>query len=215
MDLNTIFHNALENFYSQFHPNELAYLALTSKPEGHLRDAIAYYVHNQLQNNEAISTREWKRTNFAIIKDQTPLLICEFKCNYTFDCVDNNRVGVLYGEYVIKDLKKSTFYAEEDTKIYACLFLVHPKARVHAKYFGCVKYEYGINKALYKYSADEIYKMTVTNMNTYFSRWNLIPSFKVVQAGSAFDIDVEIVQLLIGPLNKHEVVNLSDNSKMS
>lgn len=39
----------LSTLHASFHPNELAYLAATSKVEGQIRDRIAYQLHVQLE----------------------------------------------------------------------------------------------------------------------------------------------------------------------
>lgn len=214
MDINNLFQSSLEKFPSQFQPNELAYLALTSKPEGQLRDAIAFYMYQNMNSEEYGCAREWKhRADFAILNGQKPLLLCEYKCAYTFDCIDNNSVGVGYGTSVIKDLGKSLIDAEEFTSIYACLFLVHPKSKVNGKFNGAVKYAYKINKSLSQFAEDRILIMAKTNMTNYFTQWGAIPRVAVQDIGSAYGVNVNLLSFLIGPLSKHDVISMLERHK--
>lgn len=213
MDLNSLFQSSLNKFYSQFQSNELAYLALTSKPEGQLRDAIAYYLYQNMNSEEYGCAREWKhRADFAVIKDHKPLSLCEYKCAYTFDCVDNNSVGVRYGTSMIKDLSKSIMDAEEFTDIYACLFLVHPREKVKEKYFGTAKYAYKINRSLNQFSEDRVLMMAKTNMVNYFKQWGIEPRTEIQNIGKAYEINVSLLTFLIGPLNKHDITSILDKN---
>ena len=49
----------LENCESGFRPDELAYLALTSKPELAVRDRLAYRLHEKLKQDGSLVAREY------------------------------------------------------------------------------------------------------------------------------------------------------------
>jgi len=213
MDLTSLFHSSLEKFVSQFQPNELAYLALTSKPEGQLRDAIAFYMYQNISSEEFCCAREWRDADFAILKGQESLLLCEYKCAYTFDCVDNKSAGVRYGKSVIQDLNKTIINARETTSIYACLFLIHPKGKILAKYHDGVKYAHRINRSLEQCPEDRILITAKTNMINYFNQWGVTPIVAVQDIGNAYDIDVSLVSFFIGPLSKHDISSMIDLHK--
>jgi hypothetical protein len=81
--------NALAHIGDSFEENELAYLALTSKAELPIRDRLAFNLHKRFWKDEIVVTREWQRTDLALLKNNEPLLICELKAGYTFDSIYN------------------------------------------------------------------------------------------------------------------------------
>ena len=58
-----------ECFLNEKGKGELAYLALTSKPEFAIRDRLAFELHKQLFP-EYIVAREWKRIDMAILRNE-------------------------------------------------------------------------------------------------------------------------------------------------
>ena len=75
--------NALVDLPQEFEPGELCYLALTSKPEGHIRDRLAWL----LSKRGYRVAREWRvRCDLAVLaEDGEPQLIVESKAAYTHD----------------------------------------------------------------------------------------------------------------------------------
>ena len=60
-------------------PNDAAFLFATGKSELEVRDVLALYLHNQLEDGQH-ATREWKRHDLAVLdKKAHPLLILEGK----------------------------------------------------------------------------------------------------------------------------------------
>jgi hypothetical protein len=79
----------------RFERNELAYLALTSKPELHLRDRLAWRLHCALPGVRV--AREWRRTDLAIFPaDGVPVAVVELKATGTGD-VSWGRAGPVGG----------------------------------------------------------------------------------------------------------------------
>lgn len=210
MDVNSLFESSLEQLPNFFKPNQLAYYTLTSKPEGALRDAIAFNMHVSINDESFVVSREWKKTDLVVLDDHRPLLIAEFKCAYTFDCMDNNPVGTQYGVSVIKDLDKSMLYATDVTSIYACLFLIHPKGKLNNVFSQVAKYYRRINDSLYECTEDVLRQQAIKNMSAYFSRWNIAVSTKQFSCGSAYGIAVDILTLTIGPMTKHQIAGVID-----
>jgi hypothetical protein len=56
-------------------PDELAYLALTSKPEFQIRDRLAYRLHHQLDEMNRRVAREWHRVDLALLDQEKPLVL--------------------------------------------------------------------------------------------------------------------------------------------
>src|SRR5215469_10592611 len=108
----------LTNLAQTFHPNELAYLAATSKVEGPVRDRIAYQLHAQLESGFLVH-REWrdpKRNGWIDIavtdNSNQPKCLLELKAHSgpTF------QPG--YSELIRKDLRKLYKAAEDDTELF-------------------------------------------------------------------------------------------------
>lgn len=87
---------ALLKACASFAPGELAYLALTSKPELPIRDRLAWVLHASAPG--VIAAREWAastakaRTDLAVLDEAThePLGLIEVKAAYTFDFADEH-----------------------------------------------------------------------------------------------------------------------------
>ena len=75
---------ALSNVGRDFEEDQLAFLALTSKPELQIRDALAWRLHRALP--DLIVSREWRRTDLAVLdRAGNPLMLLEAKAMATFD----------------------------------------------------------------------------------------------------------------------------------
>lgn len=114
----------LSTLHASFHPNELAYLAATSKVEGQIRDRIAYQLHIQLEP-ELFVHREWRDRNnlwadIAVTdeKNRSKYLL-EFKAHSapTFE------QG--YSELIRKDLQKLYRAGRGDTELYMVFLFNH------------------------------------------------------------------------------------------
>ncbi len=70
-------------------PGELAYYALTSKIEGQIRDKLAFALHRQLEKDGFVVSREWNRTDIAVLDTSTEpesaRLLLELKAMFTSD----------------------------------------------------------------------------------------------------------------------------------
>jgi hypothetical protein len=65
-----------------FEPDELAYLALTSKPELQVRDRFTW----RLLRSAHVAGREWKRADLVLLnEDYEPRVFLEAKAAYTAD----------------------------------------------------------------------------------------------------------------------------------
>jgi hypothetical protein len=79
--------NATKDALSAMPNDELAYLALTTKSEGPMRDRIAFHLHKTHKESEFWVAREWKRIDLAFIgrSDREPICLVELKAIYTVD----------------------------------------------------------------------------------------------------------------------------------
>src|SRR6185312_13831032 len=107
----------IANLQGSFHPNELAYLAATSKIEGPIRDRIAFRLHVQLESSLLVH-REWRdRNNFwadiAVTDEQNrPKFLVELKAH----SAPTYEQG--YSQLIRKDLQKLYNAGESDTELY-------------------------------------------------------------------------------------------------
>jgi hypothetical protein len=131
----------LSSLDKTFHPDELAYLAATSKIEGPIRDRIAYQLHVELPPGLLVH-REWRGANrrwadIAVTDGQNrPQYLLELKAHSapTFE------PG--YSELIRKDLLKLREAGEEGTELYLVFLFNHlyNPGTVDAKYQRAVKY---------------------------------------------------------------------------
>jgi hypothetical protein len=124
-----------------FHSNELAYLAVTSKVEGPIRDRIAYRLHMELEPDLLIH-REWRDKNnrwidIAVTDDQNrPRQLLELKAH----SAPTFQPG--YSDMIRQDCQKLHAAGGVDTELYILLLfnhLYHP-AIVDRKFERSVKY---------------------------------------------------------------------------
>ncbi len=135
----------LENLPSSFQKGELAYLSLTSKPEQHLRDKLAFDVQNKL--TDYLVCREWQRHDLAILSRGSDVAdaIIEAKVFYTFDGVVPNKLRHVKEE-IIADIDKMK-RKESDTERMALLFLIHPQTLIPDTLHEVIAYAERINQA--------------------------------------------------------------------
>ena len=108
--------------------NELGYLAVTSKPEHTIRDRIAWRLYKELKksNKPLTVSREWKRTDIAVLHGNEPKLIIEFKAGYIYDS-HTVRKKPGHGDYAIdlfSDKEKRSSFLGIGAKLYLVLFMV-------------------------------------------------------------------------------------------
>ncbi|MFJ1598605.1 hypothetical protein [Streptomyces sp. NPDC088261] len=193
---------ALHKAGESFAPNELAYLALTSKPEHPLRDRMAWVLHTGLPG--CIAAREWSphgdraRTDLAILDESTheALALVETKAAYTFDFAQEGRQTVdKYMRYVADDLAKARAAGGSRTRVFALLLLTHP-ASAPVQLTPVVKYGPEIARSLCGRSATDL---ADTAREIVCSRLNTMGSVTdgTLPAGTAFGIDVAINYFLV------------------
>jgi len=129
----------------KFQPDELAYLALTSKPEHHVRDRLAWELHKAGD----VAAREWKRTDLAVFdKEHKPIALIEAKAMYSFEA---DTTGPYHGVHMPKyevsikrDLDKAATLARQEdapgAEVFALLVVTHVSDPVPRELRGLIKY---------------------------------------------------------------------------
>lgn len=144
---NKIVH-CVRNLPSSFKKQELAFLALTGKPELHLRDSLAFNLQSNLSGY--LVCREWQRHDIVIFREGSGDVraVIEVKVYYTFDGVaPNKRKGM--EEALRVDVRKMRQLWPKTEKI-ALLFLIHPQSSVPEMPGGSIAYAKEINQVYRK-----------------------------------------------------------------
>jgi len=188
---------------NKFQPNELAYLALTSKIENPLRDKIAFEFHKR-HSEKYIISREW--TDKSKTKKRTDLAILDIngkiECIIEFKAHSDMKGIAQWGREMKKDIKKSLLI-ENVKEIYFILFGNFIKALPKNQKLDCsIKYYSGLKKAIRKgfSKKDMINKWdnSLKKNNIQSSDYKLIE----IDAGKFYDVDVKIITFIHGPFKK-------------
>lgn len=197
-----------------FHPDELAYLAATSKVEGPIRDRIAYRLHLQVPPDLLVH-REWKDRNsrwadIAVTDGQNrPILLLEIKAHSapTFESG--------YSDLIRKDLLKLREAAEDNTELYLIFLFNHvynPEV-IDTMYQHALKY-YSLQNFASKQNQFAIDVSTQTKMHweTHLQRSGLLskmvhPGIRM-KAGKYHEMPLWVHAYILGPLHRNELVQL-------
>ena len=174
--MNEVLRESLAAIDQEFRKNELAYLALTTKIEHPVRDRWAFYLYEKLYG-EIIVSREWKRTDLALLEKSGPKALIELKAMYTFDAaLDKNGISGFIKAMEMDEIKASKL-ATAQTQIYTVLLATHPKSIVPPRLEGFVKYRSGINKAISMFeSAENVREEAVSAIERKFKGKNVVSS---------------------------------------
>jgi hypothetical protein len=189
--------DSLKETLGEFNENELAFFALTTKIELTLRDRWAYVLFSKLSKSNFLVSREWKRTDIAIIEENKPVVLIEIKALYTFDAISARGNYKKRISYLQDDEEKATRLASKDTDIYTVLLATHPLTSIPYILEGVVKYVPGINGAFSKHqNANNIRKIATERIREEFKGKNLITE-GILKAGLAFGIETEIIYWIL------------------
>jgi len=108
---------AVDRVAQAIDPNELAFLAMTSKLEFPFRDRLAYALALAMPNDERIA-REWNRCDLAWLSGSAPRLLVELKACYSFDLVSQPEI---YFGHLRRDLLKARILAGPGPACFAVL----------------------------------------------------------------------------------------------
>lgn len=188
--------DTLKNTFYEFQLDELAYLSLTTKIELPFRDRWAYTLFKKFKDTEIYVSREWKRTDLALIKNNSPLALIELKAMYSFDALNPRQLNI-FTNAMLEDEKKAKKLANDNTEIYTVLLATHPTTSIHPSLSGIVKYDVGINKAIKKFgSSAEVQKKSIIEINSKLNNRNVLFSGEF-NAGKAFGIDTSVLYWIV------------------
>lgn len=187
--------DALASLQTRFQPNELAYLASTTKAEATFRDRLAFALHQSCEATGVIVAREWNRVDLAILSsDGAPLCLVELKLMYTFDALK----GVSWWtSKTYADEIKAVAHAGPRTAVYSLLLVTHLSGSVEHRFRKAVKYSGGINRAILAHGdASAVQAEAARAIDADLVNRNVVARGEVV-GGSAFGVDLSIFYWLV------------------
>jgi hypothetical protein len=192
-----------------FAHDELAYLAVTSKIEGPLRDYIAFQLHLQLRN-ELLVHREW-----ALGRQRIDIVVTDYaKHNrYLIELKAHSLPSFqreLHKEGV-KDLRRLCDAADNDSELYFGYFVNHVKAsaKISKRFQQAIKYWPYLNRDLkaMQFPTD----ISESQQRDWLRHLELmgLPNerhvTKIIQAGCYYDLPVVVFAHLYGPMQKADL----------
>jgi hypothetical protein len=202
--------DALKNVHASFRPNELAYLAVTSKVENPLRDRIAYALHAQF-GEESLVHREWKDPNNKkadiAITDMRNRVQCLIECKA--HSAPTYEKG--YSRLALEDLQKMYNSSEDDTELYFIFFLnhVYSSGKIEEQFQRAIKYWDLLNNALGKYDyapdmTEHIEEHWKRHMNDIGLDITKSQSFRI-ESGTYYNMQVYVHAHLYGPVDRNDL----------
>jgi hypothetical protein len=208
----------LTNVHQCFQPNELAYLAVTSKVENPLRDQIAFALHARF-NDQYLVHREWKDPNNKkadiAITDTDNKVQCLIECKA--HSAPTYEKG--YSQLALRDLQKMYNSSDESTELYFLFFLnhVHSAQPILDRFQYAIKYWKLLNNALQKFdfTADMTehiaghwsQHMKDIGLNAQKSR-----SFRI-KGGAYYNMKVYVHAHLYGPVKRVDLKRIIKSVK--
>jgi len=203
-------------------PNELAYLALTSKPEAQIRDAIAVHLHEVFGSSAGaryLVAREWSDDthkgfyDLAVVDTaetqrgfhHPPVMLVELKAHYTFDFqngIPNKAMRVAIKadlDGLVEPIGHPVNQRCQDG--FFLHILVTPMKRVEERYWPLVKYHAHINRLFRKVTDPEVIRTTGSSIAARevkalaFGGYSQTIALGVV--GEAFGIPVAVDMILL------------------
>ena len=152
--VNSILKEAIKGLGDEFRPGTLAYLSLTSKNEGQLRDALAHRLHRTLDcdNPGFLIKREWacsdlprRPVDIAVLRGRDePHALIETKAAMAGDPLVKSR-RIYPSDKVSEDVNKLKKVGREESRRYVLAFFTRwdkcpdPKHSAIMPYFGGMK----------------------------------------------------------------------------
>jgi hypothetical protein len=170
--------------------NELAYLSLTSKNEGIIRDAFC----TEFYQKKMIFGREYKRIDAVSFSNAEVTDIFEFTSMFTADIVNENHFATYFVPKIINDFNKNNKYKENKPNEYIILVATHPKYKIAKTYAHYVKYLGIINKSLQNHpNPDQMIWLSYRNIRNHFPLKEYYVKFCKINAGREFNTEVDLL----------------------
>jgi hypothetical protein len=197
MTLRAIVAAELRGLAESYAPDELAFLALTSKVEFVVRDRLAFRLYRRLGADGAMVAREWRRTDLALLRNGAPELLLEVKAMYSFDAVGHAAGLRHFRSAIAGDCDKALRHAVSGAEVYALLLVTHPQANCGPELDGVIKYRRAIERAA-RAGIPVVRENARRAIATAFADQPLA-DHDALAAGVAFGIPVSIDYWLFGP----------------
>ena len=187
--------DALHRLANAFAPDELAFLATTTKAELPIRDRLGYLLYTEaLRGGKYIVTREWQRFDLALLThDGAPLALIELKCFYTFDMFAP-KAASMFPSAVARDVAKLGRHASSSGSHQPITFTLLLATHLHEqppKHLDCaIKYSKGIRR-YWPPSREE----ALSQVDLHFPPTGEIARGEL-HAGQAFGIPVSVLYWL-------------------
>ncbi len=180
--------------------DELAYFALTSKPEFQVRDRLAYRLHRTFHesNKNLRVVREWKRVDLAILEKCQPIALIEAKAMTTYNVtLDAHRER--YQAAVRRDLETAAKKAEaagtRDAEIFALVMVTYVDGEISDELRDVIKYSRLLNKYQPQNNPEQIDKA----LRNFLPETGP-PERVSLGKGNAFGVAAEVMSWLFGPV---------------
>lgn len=199
--------DVISTISEKFKPNELAFLAVTSKIELNLRDRIAFEIHKNI-GEQFLVCREWspktgngKRIDLAIVEVSTSKPVCfiEFKAQNTLGYEE------IYSNYIKNDfIKMQNCKGNDSVECYVIFFtnLIKSTIAFENHMGNSVKYFSGVNKIINQN------KMTIQHCHIIWDKHlrklniaNSNSQHYTILAGVYYGKTVTIEAFIIGPIS--------------
>jgi hypothetical protein len=188
---------------ARFAPNELAFLALTSKVELPIRDRLAFALSRRLKDSFLVA-REWRSVDLAVLSrdvPQSPRMLLEVKSWYTFDLVGRSVVRVV--QMARKDRAKLLGLPglPSAAQLFVLVLATHPLSVIGPDLAQVAKYSAGISAGITRFgSADEVGRRGSDNLAPELSELGALHA-GMLEAGEAYGVPIQIRYWLAGPID--------------
>ena len=198
-----------------FPDDKLAYLALTSKVELRLRDAIAYQINRKLQDGEFVC-REWKYIDAAVVDiNNDPRLLIECKSHNSID-FHGFLVNKSKGNPMAKDILKLKYHSQKrSADLYYIFFnnvtkssLSLPADPIGKDIFA---YRFLVNRLIHLPYKDKVL-IVFKNWVDLLKRLNLplgLTTAVEIYAGTYRGIEASVIAFVYGPFKDSDVTTIS------
>lgn len=197
---------ALRALDAAFDPNELAYLALTSKVELPVRDRLAWQLHNRIAEHGFCVAREWRRSDLAILDHEgTPVAILEAKAFYGFDVARGMAATDRYTVAIARDLAKARRLGP-DAQTFALALCTTPLAHIPPPLQQLAKYADYVNAAINEFGDPAVVRHKAQEHVT--ARLATLGPVEALNLGdgNAYDLRVSVDAWLVGPVTGASLV---------
>jgi hypothetical protein len=204
LDIRAVLRSHLRSLGASFEDGELAYLASTRKIEDSVRDKLAWRMHQELNGQGVVVSREWplgrgQRADLAVLCGSAPWAVVEFKALYAFD-VHIKKTHDEYRERVRADLARVAERAP-GAEAYAIVITTHIAGNIGNDLSRVVKYAPGLRRAIAKVgTADAVRSQAITIWAEALTTLGAPVEAFHLSSGTVWGLDVVLDAWLVGPV---------------